>query len=228
MSNFERFLSSDLGVNSKELIGIVSSHQKSVFVDLGVRFGISSEIMLINSENNQNKVYGVDVDLSLISSELRENKNYFPILGDSTTIGKYWNENINVLFVDTFHIKEQVLCELYYWFPHIVENGYVIFHDSNWPEGKYDVYGGITWGRVEEAIKLFFDVESLNYQDDFIDMKNYTESWGMTIVKVKKKKDFFKNILTWSEIFDRRNQLISIFWNNENKSNLKIDLNINV
>lgn len=228
MINLDKYLSSDLGINSKELYKIVSTHKNSVFVDLGVRAGISSEILLIDSEKNNNLVYGVDVDFSHLNPELNVNKNYFTILGDSTTIGKYWEKKVNVIFVDTFHIKEQVLCELYYWFPKIENDGFIVFHDSNWPEGKYDTYGGIVWDRVEEAIKYFFNVESLNYQDEYIDIQNFPESWGMTIVKLKKKKNYIENILDWSTIFEKRNKLISLFWNESNKNEIKIDLVINV
>jgi len=149
-------------------------------------------------------------------------------LGDSSTVGKYWDKKISGLFVDTFHIKEQVLSELYFWYSHIEEGGFIVFHDTNWPDGKHDVYGEITWDRVEEGVKSFFNVNSLNYEDEYIKMLNYPESWGMTIVEIKKKKDYVSEFPNWEEIIDRRNHLISLFWNEGNKSNVKIDLVLNV
>jgi hypothetical protein len=184
--------------------------------------------MLIASENNNNQIFGVDVDWSNLNYELSTYKNYTKILGDSSTIGKYWDKKISGLFVDTFHVKEQVLTELYFWYPHIKEGGFIVFHDSNWPDGKYDMYGGIQWDRVEEGIKSFFKIQNLNYEDEFIKVKNYPDSWGMTIVEIKNKKDYISDFIGWDKIFNKRNHLISLFWNEGNKGNVKIDLILNV
>jgi hypothetical protein len=221
-------LNDDLGVNKDVLYKITSKYTESIFVDLGVREGLSSKIMLSDSVKNNNKVFGVDVDWSMLNSEVRSHPNYKTILGDSSTVGKYWNEEISGLFVDTFHIKDQVLSELYFWYPHIKEGGFIAFHDTNWPQGQHDEYGGITWGRVEEGVKSFFNVDSLNYEDEHIKMTNYPESWGLTIVEIKKKKDYVSEFSNWKEIIDRRNHLISLFWNEGNKSDVKIDLVLNV
>jgi hypothetical protein len=224
----EKFINTDLGVNSLNLYNIVSKYNNAIFVDLGVRYGDSSMIMMIDSDIKKNKVFGVDVSFDSIDNSLKDNNRYEKILGDSVTIGKYWTKKINGLFIDTFHIKEQVLSELYFWYPHIEEGGFIVFHDTNWPEGKYDIYGGVAWDRVEDGIKSFFGVDSLNYEDQYIKMLNYPESWGMTIVEIKKKKDYIESLLTWKEVFKKRNTLINIFWNEENKGNIKIDLDIDV
>jgi hypothetical protein len=221
-------LNDDLGVNKNVLYDITSKYTDSIFVDLGVREGLSSKIMLSDSVKNNNKVFGVDVDWSMLNSEVSSHPNYTTILGDSSTVGKYWDKKISGLFVDTFHIKDQVLSELYFWYPHLEEGGFIAFHDTNWPIGQHDKYGDITWGRVEEGVKLFFNVDSLNYEDEFIKMSNYPESYGLTIVEIKKKKDYISELPNWKEIIDGRNHLISLFWNEENKSNIKIDLVLNV
>lgn len=226
--NLERFYTTDIGINANPLYEVISKYNNTIFVDLGVRSGVSSEIMLIDSEKNNNKVYGVDVNWSMLNPSVGSHQNYRTILGDSSTIGKYWDKKISGLFVDTFHIKEQVLSELYFWFPHVEEGGFIAFHDTNWPEGKHDVYSDITWGRVEEGVKSFFNVESLNYEDDYIKMVNYPESWGITIVEIKKKKDYISEFTNWEEVMNKRNHLISIFWNEKNKSNINIDLILNV
>ena len=59
-------------------------------------------------------------------------------------------------------------------------------------------------------------------------MTNYPESWGLTIVEIKKKKDYISEFPNWKEVIDRRNCLINIFWNEENKGDVKIDLELNV
>ena len=215
-------LNDDLGINKNVLYDITSKYTESIFVDLGVREGLSSKIMLSDSVKNNNKVFGVDVNWNMLNSEVASHPNYTTILGDSSTVGKYWNEKISGLFVDTFHIKEQVLSELYFWYSHIKEGGFIAFHDTNWPQGKHDEYGGITWGRVEEGVKSFFNVDSLNYEDEHIKMTNYPESWGLTIVEIKKKKDYISEFPNWKEVIDRRNCLINIFGTRKIKGTLKL------
>lgn len=226
--NLEPYLNTDLGINSKILYDLIRNQSQSIFVDLGVRSGISSEIMLFNSVQNENRVYGVDVDFSKLNSGVSKHQKYIKIQGDSSTVGKYWSEKINLLFIDTFHIKEQVLSELYFWYPHIEENGFIVFHDTNWPKDKFDIYGGIKWDRVEDAVKEFFKTEELDFEDDHIEMKNYPDSWGMTVVKIKKKKNYILEYQNWEEVFEKRNLLINLFWNENNKQNIEIDLLIHV
>lgn len=229
MFDLKKYINTDLGQNAQHLYDITKKYTDTIFVDLGVRYGISSEIMLIDSDKNNNSVVGIDVDFSLLSNDIESHNNYATILGDSSTIGKYWdNGEISGLFVDTFHIKEQVLCELYHWYPHVKEGGFIVFHDSNWPEGKHDVYDNITWDRVEVGIKDFFGVDAMNYEDDFIKMITYPESWGMTIVELKKKKDFISEYKKWENVFESRNKLIGIFWSEENKNDVLIDLKLYV
>lgn len=226
MINLSNFFNSDLGINCNYLYEICSRYQNSIFVDLGVRFGVSSEIMLLNSEEKNNKVFGVDVDWNYLYPQVRNNKKYTMISGDSCSVGKQWKSKIQGLFIDTFHIKEQVLTELYYWYDHLAPDGFIAFHDTNWPEGKHDTFGNITWDRVEDAVKLFFTTSSLNYEDEFIKMTNYPDSWGMTIVEIKKKKDYISKIKNWDEIFEKRNKLISLFWDENNKKDLILELNL--
>jgi len=228
MKKLKEFYSTDIGENADYLYETCSKFSDSIFIDLGVRSGISSEILLLDSLDKNNQVYGVDVDWQHLSPSVNNHPRFTKISGDSVTVGKYWDKNINGLFVDTFHIKEQVLTELYFWYPHIIEGGFIAFHDTNWPEGKNDIYGGVVWERVEEAIKLFFGTETLNFEDNYIKMSNYPDSWGMTIVEVKEKFDYISQIKTWKEIFEKRNHLINIFWNENNKSHLQIDLNLYV
>lgn len=215
---------SDLGINAEELLKRVQSIKNGTLVDLGVRGGDSSSIMLFDVIKNNNTVFGVDVNQ--VASGLVNAERYNFIKGDSVTIGKKWNgEKIDLIFIDTLHIKEQVMREVYSWLDHLNPDATIVFHDTNWPEGKCDVYGGESWGRVEEGVKEFFGISSLNYEDDFIKVENYPESWGMTFVKLKGKS--FKPVgINWVDIFSNRNRLINLFWNETNSGELIIDLNL--
>ena len=227
MNNLESLKYTDLGPNVYHLYNCVSQFNDSTFIDLGVREGVSSAVMLMDSEAKNNKVFGVDVDSNPVNSFVINHPQYQFILGDSATIGKQWTGgDVSILFVDTFHVKEQVMMELYYWYPHVAKNGYIVFHDSNWPEGKQDIFEGIGWPRVEEGIKSFFNINEMNFEDESIEVITYPESWGMTFVKIKEKKDYISMFKDWEHIFERRNHLISLFWNKENKNNVNIDLKL--
>ena len=216
--------SCDLGENWKKLHSFVKDYSHGTFVDLGVHRGSSSATLLYEAHKNKNHVFGVDIDHSLLLPIVRNNPNYTSLVGDSVTIGKYFSDKVTGLFVDTFHIKEQVLCELYYWYPKLIEGGFIGFHDTNWPAGKNDNYGSIVWETPDKAILEFFNIPSLNYEDEYIKVENYPESWGMTLVKLKKKKDYISEYKNWSAIFQRRNLLISLFWTKQNKGEMLIDL----
>lgn len=218
----------DLGNNSYELHKVISQYSNSIFVDLGVRTGESSTVMLIDSTEKQNKVFGVDVEFSRLEAEVNIHPNYTKLLGDSSTLGKNWKDKIEGLFVDTIHVKEQVMCELYFWYPHIKEGGFITFHDSNWPGGKYDFIGGENWPRVEEGIYNFFGINTLNYEDEFITVKNYPESYGMTFVTIKKKKDYISLFNDWEYIFERRNKLLTNFFNENTKFGGELELELYV
>lgn len=221
-------VSSDLGKNANILHDHISGKKDSVFVDLGVRDGFSSAILSLNSKKNRNKIYGVDVTFTNFKSDFVAGENYLQLEGDSSTIGKYVDiedlNSIDTLFVDSLHVREQVLCELYYWVPRLKKGGTIVFHDSHWPEGKQDQSGGKNWNRVDEAIKDFFGLDTLeDYEDDIIKVSCYPSSWGMTFVTIK--SDTFENkVENWKQVFDTRNELISIFWNEENVGDRTIEL----
>lgn len=224
MKELKDILIGDLGVSGYPLYNSIINYKNSTIVELGTYVGESTQIFLLNAEQQNNIIYSIDVSFNSLPSYIRENNRLKLILGDSSTVGRYWTKPIDILFVDTFHIKQQVLSELYFWYPHIKEEGIISFHDTNWPKNKYDIYGDITWPRPEEAIKDFFNIPSLDYEDNFIQSINHPEGWGLTNIKIKKKKDYIKEYKHWNEVFEKRNYLISLFWNETNKNNVIIDL----
>lgn len=215
----------DLGVNILEFENLVSSFSNSIFVDLGVRSGVSSLMMLNYAVERNNEVYGIDVDFSNTDKGVLANPRYRSVFGDSSSIGKVWNgREITVLFVDTIHASEQVMCELFYWHQYVREGGWIVFHDTEWPEDKHEQIGGRNWDQADKGLKNFFGIDSLNYEDEFILVEHYPSSWGMTFVKIKKKRDYVSLFKNWPKVFADRNYLTSIFWNESNCGPRKIDL----
>jgi hypothetical protein len=229
--DYSWYKSTDLGENVVKLHEISQSFSNSIFVDLGVREGCSSGILCDRSKDLNNKIYGVDIDFSLFKTHLVKDQNYEIIEGDSSTIGREFpiGEGVDILFVDTLHVKEQVLCELYYWIDKMNINSYVIFHDSHWPESMREKIGGLEWDRVDAAITEFFKLKELKTQKNTnIEVTCYPESYGMTFIKIKKKVDFKKNVKNWKEVFEKRNQLLSFYWNKDNVGDKVIDLEISL
>jgi hypothetical protein len=157
-------------------------------------------------------------------------QQYNFIKEDSVVAGKTWNyDKPTLVFVDTVHAKEQVLCELYYWWDLLQDNGYLIFHDTNWENyihkpnhpcaGKrpgntglgYDFYSGIAWETPDKAIKAFFGISELDYEDDYIKSEHGPDDLGMVFLKKKKHKDYKSKINNWEEIEQRRQILLSNF-----------------
>jgi cephalosporin hydroxylase len=191
----------DLGSNAIIFQEKISKIKDSIFVDLYIRYGISSYIMLLNSQQNNNKVYGIDIH-NEVDSTVINNSRYTFIQSDSIQAGKEWDSNnkIDVLFVDTLHIKEHVLGELKVWYPHLKENALVIFHDTNWPEDKRYFYNDQYWDRPEEAVKEFFEVDQLNEDNTHLIMEHYPDSWGMTFVQLKNKLKEFGKTVNWDKV----------------------------
>jgi cephalosporin hydroxylase len=222
---------SDLGQNAVRLNELISTKENSVFVDIGVREGMSSGVMGINSKGRGNKVYGVDVSWDNLNHGMIQNADYYQLTGDSSTIGKYAEledlKGISVLFIDSLHVKEQVLCELFYWVPRLKKGSTVVFHDSHWADGQHAVINGKSWPRVDEAIREFFGLTTLeDYEDDNIKVECYPESYGMTFVTLKKFNKGIKRptSVDWETTFQQRNELISQYWNEGSVGDRTIEL----
>lgn len=60
-----------------------------------------------------------------------------PIVGVSAEVSKTWKTPIHLLFIDGSHTYEDVLADFAGFFPHVVANGVVAFHDAynpDWPD----------------------------------------------------------------------------------------------
>ena len=53
--------------------------------------------------------------------------------------------------------------------------------------------------------------EGFTYEDDYISVLHRPESWGLTTVHIKKKKNYKENIDDWSDIFEDRNRVLGYF-----------------
>lgn len=216
------FIKSELGdVSSKRLIELVDSIKNGKLVDIGIYEGASSRIMINSSLDNNNIIYAIDPVNPIFKSN---HPKYNYIKNDSVYIGETWRDGqVDLVFFDSVHAKEQVLCELYYWWDLIKENGYAVFHDTSWDgyihkhghscEGKktgnsgmgYDTYGGINWETPDKAVEDFFNIK-LNTNEKDIEnnqiLKIYEDEYIIVetnysllgMTFIRKKKSFnYKN-----------------------------------
>ena len=230
MSNIEELRAfqkkgiNDLGDNSEILLDLVKRMKNKRFMDLGVRYGASSTILSFDADKNNNQVCGCDIYFDSFEGSELVNKSYERYQSDSVTLGKNWNKDpFDIIFVDTLHTREIVLAEIYFWSKHINEGGYFIFHDTHLNVGRNYEIAGKNWKTPDEAVIDFFNIPSKlckgtahqaisvsEYKNDDIELKHYTEDYGMTFVKIKTLDaiERFKSGVDWDYVFEQRNWLM--------------------
>jgi hypothetical protein len=217
MTSTERFGVGDLGeINTQRLLSQTLADQMNCwYVDLGVRNGYTSRVLLEGSEARDNDVTGVDASPTC-PPDLAIHPHYAYWQYDSVS----WLSNLFTPFkirgavVDTLHVREQVMCELYYLWPLIEIGGWVAFHDTAWPDGKHDHYLGRDWQTPDRAIADFFGVSfprnlQFSTEAEQFSLSHHPDSWGLTIVTKRTNHDFRQGI-DWNPIFAARNDLLSL------------------
>jgi len=230
MDNLVEYLNSpnisDLGENAFILLELVKSKKNSRFMDLGVRGGVSSAIFSYDSEKNNNKIHGCDITFNQFYKMGQKfvNSDYEYHLSDSVTLGKKWNDKpFDIIFIDTIHAREQVLAELYFWSNHLNKDGYFVFHDSHWENGRETICGR-QFEPIDTSITEFFGLpksirEIRDYEDENLLIKHCPPSFGMTFVKIKNLNSIqkFKNNIDWNQVFEVRNWMVELIFNTNNK-----------
>jgi hypothetical protein len=220
---------SDLGAgNTRRLETLAASYRNKIFVDLGVRFGYSSEALLKGGGGPLNNcmVQGVDIDFSRLPRSLRLDHRYEYTHGDSATVGKFWNPllDLGILFIDTIHVKEMILVELLMWQKHFKQGTTVVFHDTNWEQPGGETIAGLDWDRPEAAVVEFFGLSAhANFEDDRIRVEVFPESNGMTFVTIKTVENYATNVSDWNAVIEKRNLIIATYSTEEECSRLGID-----
>jgi len=168
-------MNDDLGPNKKRLMEVASTAKPDdVLVDLGVRHGASSAAMLYATLDQGCTVIGVDP----CEQQFGPRERYEYLRMDSITAAERITAPLFLVFFDTLHIKQQVMAELFHYWPKIRVGGWAIFHDSEWGE-KRDHYLGQDWPPVMDGIKAFFGQPFPNC----IHFEHHPESWGMTFIQ---------------------------------------------
>ena len=224
-------------VITNKLYNCINSIHNGTLVELGVDTGASTRLLESSLDSNNNVAFGVDP----IPNYISKSPSYSYLQDNSVEVGKNWKNNPpNLVFFDTVHAKEQVLCELYYWWDLISLNGWAISHDTAWEgyihkqghpaAGKacgntglgYDSYGGIDWETPDKAVEEFFNInlkENLTFNDVFVKVfedenilinANYC-NLGMVFIQKKSNFDFKSKINNWGDIFEKQQIILNYF-----------------
>jgi hypothetical protein len=193
-----------------------------VFVDIGVHFGMSSIALSNAAKKTRGKVFGIDYgycDIRLPASLY----NYSLLCGESVTLGSSWQyERPSFVFIDATHIREWLMCELYYWWDLLEVGGMMGFHDTNWPEGRCDVWCGKSYATVDQGLMDFFKLPQLHgsgsgsnmprpdlsYEDANIQCINIPDGDGLTFILKKTDFDYKSGVADWPSIFSVRREVL--------------------
>jgi len=205
---------SDLGKHIPRFIEVIEGLGKdNLLIDIGVDAGHSSRILLHNATKSNNRVIGVDASDKVVDNI--KHPNYSFIISDSVTAGKNYDGNkADFIFIDTTHIHEQVMAELYFLWDHLEVGGVMGFHDSDaasYPPNQH--FGGNEWAPVEPGILEFFGLKGKvlkNQTNKNISVEHHTGDYGITFITKKTDKDFKADISRnrWEEIFSARDSLV--------------------
>jgi len=149
----------DLTVQEKYLLYRKANNLKpnSVIVEIGSYLGASSCFLALGAMNNGSTVYCVDTWKNQAMSEgerdtyenFLENTKLFPnivpLRGYSGDIGRTFDRQIDLLFVDGDHSYGGVKIDVQTWSPFLKNESVIIFHDIGWAEGVAKV--------IDELIK---------------------------------------------------------------------------
>lgn len=238
-SDYINFLKNgELGENILHLVDIIEKREGTqVYVDIGVESGKSSKVLLHGSYVNGTKVYGIDPIPTIGIDGILNHPNYTLLKQDSVVAGREWNNGeVDIAFIDSIHVKPQVMMELYYWWDLVKIDGWLVFHDTEWGMNKpngyihkpdhpcagrkpgnsglgYDFYAGRGWETPEYAIFDFFKLQDLNVENEYIKSLHYPDSLGMTFIQKKQNFDY-KNLISqdqWQKTELERQSILKSF-----------------
>ena len=144
IQNIRGWLSVDEGLLLQQLAGQVSNDAK--VVEIGSFHGRSTTCLAsaIRTKYPKIKIYSVDphqgvFDDSNSLTHLKRNINDREldieyIVEESLSAEKNWSDqNIGLLFIDALHDYDNVKADFEKWSKHVLDGGYVLFHDSVQP-----------------------------------------------------------------------------------------------
>lgn len=179
---------SDIGRHLITMYGETILFNPKIIVELGVRKGLSTNILAEATSIVGGKLISVD---NRDYSKSCDWDNWEFILGDSVETGKDFDKKVDILFIDTYHSKPQVMKELDAWIDHMNDRCQFIFHDTN-PVWHKNIKIANEIGSVLDGINEFFNLKinklgnhnSIYYDKQYqYYVSHYDYSEGMTYIR---------------------------------------------
>lgn len=207
----------------------------SIFVELGSYLGASScyiasgiecagkpaKLFCVDTWKNEGMAEGNrDTYDDFLKNTANFQNTIVPLRGKSEEIAKYFNAEIDFLFIDAGHDYENVRTDVLAWFPKLRAGAQVIFHDIGWAEGvqrvvmehvlKFAYNEGalpnMFWACVSkfESSMPVETLHNLNQQRDPNDLIQRLTANGIPIVSIDLDiNDFISWLGNYREVLER-------------------------
>ncbi len=127
----------------KQLRYLASQVNDGIIVEIGTFRGLSATVMaremngnsyLITMDNYESRNKNEKSDLNDMINNLKNvgvKEKIIAVVSKSETFSKFWNQQIDLLFIDGAHDYKSVSQDFNLWSKFIKNNGKVAFHDYN-------------------------------------------------------------------------------------------------
>lgn len=120
--------------NEADLLSRLAESSKADIVEIGTWEAGTTEIL---AQSTKHAVWSIDnysfpgMDPSVTYKNwLEKYDNVALIIGDSQKVGKLWQKDIGLLFIDGSHKYTDVKADYHIWSQYVIPGGFILFHDS--------------------------------------------------------------------------------------------------
>jgi len=214
---------------------LASTTNGSIFVELGSYLGASScyiasgiesagktaKLFCVDTWKNEGMAEGNrDTYEDFLKNTAKFQDVIVPLRGKSEDIAKYFNAEIDFLFIDAGHDYENVRTDVLAWFPKLRAGAQVIFHDIGWAEGVQRVVlehvlniaynegalPNMLWACISQPLKPSPEVTltSLNQQRDPSDLIHRLQAAGIPVTRINlDRNEFISWLGNYREVLER-------------------------
>uniref|UniRef100_A0A6M3XY91 Putative methyltransferase n=1 Tax=viral metagenome TaxID=1070528 RepID=A0A6M3XY91_9ZZZZ len=126
--------SSDIYYAVRTLYDSILKHNYKTVLELGVRSGVSTRVLLLAVKKVGGHVWSVDVARCELAQRIVCEwglASYWTFIQmDDRDFAGFWNRKVDMLFIDTSHQYEHTLFELELYSKFVGENGVIYLHDT--------------------------------------------------------------------------------------------------
>lgn len=161
-----------------ELYDTVRSYPRARVLELGVRWGTSTSALLAAVAQVEGHLWSVDIATPAVPGWWAGTGLWTLTVGNDTDpeVARQQPDEVDVLFIDTSHVYEQMLDELALYVPRVVPGGVVLCHDTEL-EAPDAARGQGPAYPVAAALGEFCEAAGLTWA-------NRTGSYGLGVINI--------------------------------------------